>query len=76
MSDLSVQFQQPPLPLTWEPEPDLCEYQLYPKDQQGPAEYCGNDADPDSEYCSDHNPDRVEPDWDSIGKDQRNGYDD
>lgn len=60
----------------WEDD-HLCAHELFPKDQQGPAEYCGNVADPDSDFCSDHNPDRHEPDYDSIGKEMRLGiYDD
>lgn len=52
----------------------LCEHELFPKDQQGPAEYCSNEVEPWSNLCSDHLP--HEPDWDQIGKDLRNGYDD
>lgn len=71
---LGVRFIEPMLPLNFEGE--LCEYQMFPADRQGPAEYCGNEAEPDSEFCTDHNPDRQEPDWDSIGKDLRHGFDD
>ena len=74
MTGLSVKFLEPQLPLQWEPE--LCEHQVFPANLQGPAEYCGNERDPDSDFCTDHNPDRAEPDWDSIGKDMRYGFDD
>lgn len=47
----------------------LCSYQYFPWSLSGPAEYCVEEAEPDSEYCSDHNPDRVEPDWDDRRKD-------
>jgi hypothetical protein len=78
-TSLDVRFLEPTrgqlvLPFTF-PE-GLCDYQLFPADRQGPAEYCENERDPDSDFCSDHNPDRCEPDWDSIGKDLRHGFDD
>lgn len=47
---------------------EYCAFELYPKDQQGPAEYCSEDAEPGSDYCYDHNPDRCEPDWDDRRK--------
>lgn len=56
------------------PENDLCEHELFPADQKGPAEFCQNDAADWSPYCSDHMP--YEPDYDSIGKDLRYGHDD
>jgi hypothetical protein len=46
----------------------LCNYELYPKDQHGPAEYCANEAGELSDYCEDHDPDRWEPDWDDRRK--------
>lgn len=47
---------------------ELCIYELYPKDRQGPAEYCSEPHEPGSEYCYQHNPDRWEPDWDDRRK--------
>lgn len=46
----------------------LCNYELFPKDRHGPAEYCPNEANELSEYCDDHDPDRWEPDWDDRRK--------
>lgn len=48
---------------------NLCDHQLFPRDLQGPAEYCPEEAEPGSAYCYDHNPDRAEPDWDDRRKD-------
>lgn len=53
---------------------DLCEYEMFPASRQGPAEYCGNEAEPWSSFCSDHQ--QQETDWDQIAKDLRHGYDD
>lgn len=47
---------------------EYCLFELYPKDQQGPAEYCPEDPEPGSDYCYIHNPDRCEPDWDDRRK--------
>ena len=55
------------------PEGDLCEHELFPRTQQGPAEFCQNDSESWSSYCSDHTP--YEPDYDAIGKDLRYGFD-
>jgi hypothetical protein len=91
MTDLSVRFEEPKvggltgqqLSLLREIQEQnmrdlgddyLCEHQFFAASQQGPAEYCSNEAEPWSSYCSDHIP--YEPDWDQIGKDQRNGFDD
>lgn len=46
----------------------LCTFELYPKDQQGPAEYCAEDAEDGSDFCAEHDPDRGEPDWDDRRK--------
>lgn len=48
---------------------ELCIYQYYPKTLQGPAEYCDEEAQDDSEYCPDHDPDNWQPDWDDRRKD-------
>jgi hypothetical protein len=45
-----------------------CAYELYPKDLQGPAEYCSEPPEVASDYCYLHNPDRCEPDWDDRRK--------
>lgn len=47
---------------------EYCLFELYPKDQQGPAEYCPEDPESGSDYCYIHNPDRCEPDWDDRRK--------
>ena len=84
MTDLSVKFEEPTvgglagrqLALLRDlesQENDLCEYELFPRTQQGPAEYCQEDAESWSSYCSDHMP--YEPDWDAIAKDLRYGFD-
>jgi hypothetical protein len=44
----------------------LCAYEMFPADRQGPAEYCGNETEDESEFCSDHAP--WEPDWDDKRK--------
>lgn len=36
----------------------LCLFEFFPKDEQGPAEYCSNEAEPWSDYCSDHIPEQ------------------
>lgn len=46
-----------------------CVYQYYPATWQGPAEYCWEMAEEDSEYCADHDPDNWQPDWDDRRKD-------
>lgn len=45
-----------------------CAYELYPRDLQGPAEYCPEPVEPGSWYCYQHDPDRGEPDWDDRRK--------
>lgn len=46
----------------------MCNYELYPADRHGPAEYCIEPAEDGSEYCYMHDPDRYEPDWDDRRK--------
>jgi hypothetical protein len=36
----------------------LCLFEFFPKDEKGPAEYCDNEAEPWSDYCSDHIPEQ------------------
>lgn len=47
----------------------LCSRELFPANQQGPAEYCPEDSEPGSDWCLAHDPDRGEPDWDDRRKD-------
>lgn len=47
----------------------LCAYELFPGTFYQEPEYCDNEAEDHSDYCSDHDPDRQEPDWDSRRKD-------
>lgn len=49
---------------------DECSYEIFPKNLQGPAEYCTEDREADSAYCYMHNPDRWEIDWDDRRKDK------
>lgn len=44
----------------------LCAYEMFAANWQGPAEYCGNETEEGSEFCSDHQP--WEPDWDNKRK--------
>lgn len=46
-----------------------CEYVLFFADQQGPAEYCPEDAVEGTDFCEDHDPELGEPDWDDRRKD-------
>lgn len=46
----------------------LCAYEIYPKNMQGPAEYCPEPAEEGSSFCAEHDPDRCEPDWDDRRK--------
>lgn len=48
---------------------DQCSYQIFPKTWSGPAEYCLEDREEDSDYCYLHEPALMEPDWDDIRKD-------
>lgn len=45
-----------------------CAFEVYPRNLQGPAEYCIEPTEPNSVYCYQHNPDRCEPDWDDVRK--------
>lgn len=55
-------------------EVEKCAYEMFPKTYYAPAEYCENPVEFGAEYCTDHDPDWNEPDWDSYRKDWR--YDD
>lgn len=48
---------------------DLCSEEIFPKTWSGPAEYCLEDREEDSDFCYLHQPDRGEPDWDDRRKD-------
>lgn len=48
---------------------DQCSYQIFPKTWSGPAEYCLEDREQDSDYCAEHDPDNWQPDWDDVRKD-------
>jgi hypothetical protein len=88
MADLIPVFQEPTVGgLTgaqhqqlrlWETEAQydregLCEFEFFPKDPQGPAEYCPEDAESWSLFCSDHQPEQDEFD---VWRDGTYGYDD
>lgn len=46
-----------------------CNYVMFFENRQGPAEYCPEDVEPGSDFCSDHDPERGMPDWDDRRKD-------
>lgn len=50
-----------------------CEREMFPATYNLPAEFCPNDAEEESIFCSDHEP--WEPDWDDIRKDALVGHD-
>lgn len=49
---------------------ELCQYQFFRETYDQPAEYCINAAEDGMDFCSDHDPELGEPDWDSIAKDR------
>lgn len=46
-----------------------CEYVMFHQTPYSEAEYCIEEAEPGSEYCSDHDPELGAPDWDDVRKD-------
>lgn len=48
-----------PEPFDPSPEPFLCERVLRPASWYDPAEFCDEEAEPGSEFCPEHNPDRA-----------------
>lgn len=55
--------------------PDGCVYVTWCATRTDPAEYCPEPAEPDSEYCAEHDPDNWQPDWDDLRKDRLYSYD-
>lgn len=52
-----------------------CVYVTWAPTRENPAEYCPLQAQADSEYCVEHDPDNWQPDWDDRRKDLLYGYD-